>query len=577
MEYLLKASAVVVIFYLCYKLFLQRDTFFVSNRSFLLAGLISAFLIPFIVIPVYVERSPILFDNLPLDTTNAITQTTGGAISLIDIAFYIYIAGVILFLGKFLIQLISLLTILIKNQGTKRGRYTYIKTSSASSPFSFFNWIVYNPDLFNKSELEQILTHEKVHAYQHHSIDILLTQLACIVLWFNPFMWLYNKDLKQNLEFIADQNAQCKTSCKKSYQYTLLKTSMPTHQLALTNNFYNSLIKKRIVMLHKSKSKKRNQLKYLLILPLLGLFIMSFATKEIFINPEDPFYEDPSVALNSHEGSSEHMEQQSASNDLRTVENKGDIEVFIIAKNFTESELNKIVNTLKEKGITARFKGIKRNDKDEIIAIKITLNSKHSNANYNISSDDAIKPIKITFKDHGKNITIGSSGSHLSHKSDYVVEFKDKKREHRIIKPGKARRVIIHSDDENHDIHTEEEIEIISHDDEEHTIEVIVETEGLGKEEDIIIIKEEEGEATPQKMVIRKAKKEHKGDKITIVSDDDEEPLYIIDGEEAKQGIKELSPEAIESINVLKGDAAIKKYGDKGKNGVIDIKTKKEK
>jgi beta-lactamase regulating signal transducer with metallopeptidase domain len=139
---------------------------------------------------------------------------------------------------------------------------------------------------FTKKELEQIITHEKVHVDQHHSIDILLTQLTCITLWFNPFIWLYNKNLKQNLEFIADKNAQSKVTCKKSYQTTLLKTSMPSHQIVLSNHFYNSLIKKRIVMLHKSKSKKINLIKYAFIIPLLAIFLMSFNTKEVYIKKE---------------------------------------------------------------------------------------------------------------------------------------------------------------------------------------------------------------------------------------------------------------------------------------------------
>ena len=106
------------------------------------------------------------------------------------------------------------------------------------SPFSFFNWIVYNPAQFSSIELEQIITHEKVHANQKHSLDILLTHISTIVLWFNPFIWFFSNVLKQNLEFIADKETPKQTSSKKSYQYTLLKTSMPSHQLALSNSFY---------------------------------------------------------------------------------------------------------------------------------------------------------------------------------------------------------------------------------------------------------------------------------------------------------------------------------------------------
>ena len=84
-------------------------------------------------------------------------------------------------------------------------------------------------------------------------------------------VWLYKKELQQNLEFIADEKAQTVSDCKESYQRLLLKASVSNHPLALTNNFYNSLIKKRIIMLHKSKSKKLNQLKFLLTIPALGM------------------------------------------------------------------------------------------------------------------------------------------------------------------------------------------------------------------------------------------------------------------------------------------------------------------
>src|SRR5690606_24046394 len=249
MEYLLKVTAVVTIFYVIYKLFLQRDTFFESNRWFLIIGLISSLVIPFLVIPIYMDYTPVAFSNI-LITEQLSTETFEKSFNILDYLPMIYALGAMFFSGRFIIQLISLARLIYKHKGIKKDNFIFVETQNNTSPFSFFKWIVYNPETFSPTELEHIIEHEKTHGKQYHSVDILISQLFCVLLWFNPFMWFYNKDLKQNLEFIADKRTLNQYHCKKSYQYTLLKTSMPSHQMALSNHFYNSLIKKRIVMLH---------------------------------------------------------------------------------------------------------------------------------------------------------------------------------------------------------------------------------------------------------------------------------------------------------------------------------------
>ncbi len=134
---------------------------------------------------------------------------------------------------------------------------------------------------FSKQELDQIIEHEKVHASQFHSLDILLSQLLIIFNWFNPLAWLYHREIQKNLEFIADQGAQQDLNTKESYQYLLLKTVTPNYSLALTSNFYNSLIKKRINMLHKNKSDNMMYFKFMFIIPALIIFVFTFNTKII--------------------------------------------------------------------------------------------------------------------------------------------------------------------------------------------------------------------------------------------------------------------------------------------------------
>ena len=136
MEYVLKACAVITIFYLCYKLFLQRDTFFQSNRWFLLIGLIAAFVLPFVVIPIYIEYTSIDVSNLTFE--NTITNSVNPGLELIDFVMIAYGLGVAFFFTRFLIQVTSLALVIIRNKKDNHGKYIYVKTHADISPFSFF-------------------------------------------------------------------------------------------------------------------------------------------------------------------------------------------------------------------------------------------------------------------------------------------------------------------------------------------------------------------------------------------------------------------------------------------------------
>ncbi|WP_298766856.1 M56 family metallopeptidase [uncultured Polaribacter sp.] len=288
MEYFLKASVITFILYVFYIIVLQNDTFFQFNRIFLLVGVFTIFLIPFITIPVYIEYTP-NFTTTSYSETSLIPLTTEHIeqpFKIVDYIPVIYLLGVLGFFIRFVLQFISLIRITKQNTFIKQEGFTVIKTNENILPFSFFKWIVYNSTMFSKEELEHILKHEKAHVKELHSIDIILTQLSCVVFWFNPFIWLYAKTVKENLEFIADEKAIKNTNCKKNYQYTLLKTSIKNKQLAISNNFYKSPIKKRIVMLQKTKSKKINQLKYALVIPVFALFLMNFNTEKVYIEKD---------------------------------------------------------------------------------------------------------------------------------------------------------------------------------------------------------------------------------------------------------------------------------------------------
>jgi bla regulator protein BlaR1 len=281
MEYFIKASALLTLFFLFYKLLLQKETFFQLNRIFLLGGLIISVVLPLILIPIYVEMPTTNLTNVEFSTvaTATVTETSFDWTQIITFG---YFAGIILFSSKLLISIFSLLKLILKSSKVRKSEgINFIETNSTNSPFSIFNTIVYNPNTFTRDELQQIIAHEKIHVQQKHSIDIFITEIVNIVFWFNPFIWFYKKELHQNLEYIADSNSIEQHKSSMDYQHLLLKTCFPNYEFSLTNKFYNSLIKKRITMLHTKESRNMNQLKTLLIIPILSLFLFAFNTKNI--------------------------------------------------------------------------------------------------------------------------------------------------------------------------------------------------------------------------------------------------------------------------------------------------------
>ena len=606
MDYLLKASAILAIFYLFYRVVLHRETFFQSNRIFLLTGIIASLTLPLIVIPIYVAQTVAPIQDFVIAQTSGVSETPL-TINWIQIIVFGYLAGILFFGTKFFLSLLSLVKILISSKKEKVGSFYFIKSKNNDSPFSFFNYIVYNPTTFQQQELEQILMHEKVHAYQWHSFDVLFSQLATIVFWFNPISWLYKNALQQNLEFIADAVSQEKSSCQKSYQQLLLKTSIAPNQLALTNNFYNSLIKKRIIMLHKNRSKNTNQWKFAFILPLLTAFIFTFNTKTIAQTVVD-------------------------NDDKEAVYVAGfkvDIQMAIIDKDSKQLNLDEIKSSFAKEGVTVKFKGIKRNNSGEITAIKINVNSKQSNASFNTSSDEPIKPIKISFNNDGNNISIGNSSMRQTMKDIAFGTTDNKKQKIQltgnyvfISDDGKVSNGTIDFDNDATDSIPviKKEVWIIKEDESTPTNYSSKNMVGFYKNDNspifyidgkkvlkgevtklnpktiknIVVLKdkaavEKYGDEAKDGAVLIYIKNENtennstlevitiKSDSKAFISDDDSKYLIYIDGTEAtKEDMEKINPDNIEKMNVLKGEAALKLYGDKGKNGVIEITTKKK-
>ncbi|RYJ42858.1 M56 family metallopeptidase [Flavobacterium beibuense] len=385
--YMVKASGLIAVFFIAYYVFLKKETFFVSNRWFLLAGIVTSLLLPIIVFTkiVWIDPQPIqevhvidVSQLLLMQQDTSIADATV-ALSWPNIVLGIYIAGVLFLTLKLIITFISLRRILKDVKAIKQDGFSFIDTQKIQAPFSFFNYIVYNSAILLPHELESILCHEKVHSVQKHSADMLLSQLLTIFFWFNPFAWLYKKSISQNLEFIADAYAAKQISDTTAYQKTMLKITLQPEYITITNHFYQSLIKKRIVMLNKKQSGKLNSWKYALVLPALTAFIYLFQIKVV-------------------------AQERDNSKAVEEVSQEKFKMAFEINKNSNEKDFEKIKElSQKEFNATVTFSDVTRNSDSEITGIKVTINNGSEPKIFQTKGTNAINPFRIEMEKTDNN------------------------------------------------------------------------------------------------------------------------------------------------------------------------------
>lgn len=113
--------------------------------------------------------------------------------------------------------------------------------------------IYLNKQWHNNHELNDIFKHENIHAKELHSIDVLLFEILTIVCWYNPFVWMMRRSVRQNLEYLTDQQVLNKGTDRQRYQYSLLNTAQQEQSVGISNHFNFKTLKKRIIMMNKKK------------------------------------------------------------------------------------------------------------------------------------------------------------------------------------------------------------------------------------------------------------------------------------------------------------------------------------
>lgn len=281
MVYFLKINVAIALFYAFYRLFFYKDTFFAWRRTALLCFFAVSAAVPLLDIQQWiVQQEPMaamadLYAAvvLPELTLTPQPETDWRQLMADGIVFAYWLVAALLAL-RFLFQLAGIVRLARRCPTQKIDGTTVHLLPRAEGPFSFFRWIFVCPDAHTGDELHEILTHERTHARQWHSIDVLTGELACIVCWFNPFAWLMKREIRTNLEYMADEKVLETGHDSRTYQYHLLGLSHHKAAATIYNSFNVLPLKKRIIMMNKRRTRAIGRTKYLMFLPLAALLMI---------------------------------------------------------------------------------------------------------------------------------------------------------------------------------------------------------------------------------------------------------------------------------------------------------------
>ena len=268
--YLLQINIALSLLYLCYKVLFSQNTFFGLRRLILISIVLFSTTYPWYDIP---DIDPIISAHLQI-TLPEVLYSMGEtvpqkAFDIYPLIAYLYGGICSLFLLRMFLRIASIIKLRANGKLRIIGESHIIVCDENIQPCSFFRWIFLPHSILqNKNTLTRILRHENTHIRQLHTIDVLLGESMAALCWINPLSWLLLKEIRLNLEYMADEAAIPDEQEKKTYQYLLLDISQSNNELPSAIPFNYSFLKTRIRMINRKRSQTTSVFKYLLILPL---------------------------------------------------------------------------------------------------------------------------------------------------------------------------------------------------------------------------------------------------------------------------------------------------------------------
>ena len=293
-EFLVKASGGIILFYILYWALLRKETYYKLNRYFLLTALVLSFLLPIFpfryTVLIEANQNAGLFEalNNSFNTAGSLAGEKAAnhfSVGWLEALTIIYLTGAFIFFLRIFIQTAILLGLMIKYKLKSIQGIRIVENEKYGIPFSFFNIVFINPKFHTQDDLPVILAHEKVHIRENHWVDLILIELLTVIFWFNPFIWFFERSIKQNHEYLADSAVVSEGRQVAKYQALLVNQLMGMQIIGITNNLNFALNTNRLKMMTKQKTPKIRTTKLAWALPAIVLLLVAFAEPKYEVQP----------------------------------------------------------------------------------------------------------------------------------------------------------------------------------------------------------------------------------------------------------------------------------------------------
>jgi len=284
--YLSKSFVLLSVFYAVYKFWLENEKMFRFNRAYLLASLVFSLIIPLQLFSIKSffsnEINIVQLEGIVIRTNNIVLNKIDYNSIAMNILSGIYIVVAIILIFRFTVNLYSFYKKMTKNdiQIIKNQKVVLVKEHIL--PHSFWNAIFINEEEFKNGKIpSELITHEKAHLIQKHTLDILFIEVLQILFWFNPLLYFYKKAIKLNHEFLADEAVNIQFESILTYQKLLLNIASNENNVALASNINYLITKKRFFMMTKKESSTKIIFKVFTVGIIYSLLLFAFSTKSI--------------------------------------------------------------------------------------------------------------------------------------------------------------------------------------------------------------------------------------------------------------------------------------------------------
>ena len=619
LTYDLKVAVLLAVFYMFYRLMLARETFHRVNRVVLLLTAVASFVLPLCVITTHetvTMELPMAMTDLQYDEMgySAMAEMESEAVPVWQIVLpIIFMVGMLSALAHTLWSLLRIVSLIAKSEKHPQddGTVICVTGNADMAPFSWMCFIVMNRSDYDEQNAA-ILTHERGHIRLHHSWDLLLVDTLTALQWFNPAIWMLRSDLRAIHEYEADGEVLSQGINARQYQYLLITKAASIGGYSLANGISHSTLKNRINMMLHTKSPRRSLLKLLALLPIVAVTLAVNAetvTDYVYNEPQTPVKKGNKAGV-INLGAGKKIVVEKADDAKAEANMPADLEQFTVSGTVYDGSAATKSPII---GAIVKIVGSKKG----------TVTDMDGNFRLEVTAGDRIEVIYMGFEP----FTIGVSKVY-SERNDYKIMLqkegtnRDTNKPYDVVEvmpqfPGGTGKLFeflsmsvkYPAEAEKNDVQGRVIVTfVVEKDGEVSNAKVVKSVHPALDAEALRVINAmpkwtpgmQNGEAVRVKYTVPvtfrlQGKDSNIGNakadidkganvlsEMVVVGFGKQDeaakhPLYVVDGVTMDyEKVKGISPDNITGMEVLKDKAAIDKYGEKAKNGVVVIHTKKK-